>query len=195
MKKKNDLTFIVVFVVIVTLSLLYLSQASFAKYRRQITGNLDATVAQWNIIVNSELINNKSTLTNYITPTLDSNQYVKSGVLAPGGTGSFDIVINATNVDVDFDYTITGAVNASTPLYDLKITNYKIGNVTTQYNSSTGITGTILKNTATTTITLYFEWDDSNGNIMDNQDDTEYATQTTTPDAKIEVTIGFIQKQ
>lgn len=193
--KKKDLSFVVIFIVIVTISLMYLAQASYAKYRRQVNGDVEATIARWNITVNNELINNKTALTNFIIPTLDTNQYVKSGVLAPGGTGYFDIIINATDVDVDFDYTINGEINQSTPLSDLKITQYEQGNTTRVYNNSTGITGTIEKNTVNTTIRIYFEWDDSNTNTMDNQADTEYATQTTTPDAKIKVTINFIQKQ
>ena len=54
MKKKNDLIFIIVFIFVVGISLLYLFQASYAKYRKQITGNLDATIAHWNVKVNNE---------------------------------------------------------------------------------------------------------------------------------------------
>ena len=107
MENKKDLRFIIIFIVIVGISLLYLAQASYAKYRRQIDGNVEATVAQWNIKVNNELINNKSVLTNDIIPYLESNPYIKENVIAPGGTGYFDLSIDGTEVDVDFTYQIT----------------------------------------------------------------------------------------
>lgn len=194
MKKKNDLIFIIVFIVIVSLSFLYLSQASYAKYRKQITGNVSSTVASWNIKVNDETINNKTVLSNYITPTFDSNSYIKSGVLAPGTVGSFIIRINAEEVDVDFDYEISGTVSEDTPLDDLIITDYEINSNNTIIPYSNKITGTILKNTQNTTVTIYFKWNDDSTETMDNQEDTEYATTSTYQNTKIELNIKFTQK-
>ena len=195
MKNKKDFIFIIVFIVISGISLIYLFQTSYAKYRRQVNVNMTATIAKWDILVNEELINNKSELTGYITPVIDTNTHVKEGVLAPGGTGYFDVVIDATDVDVDFDYEITGAVNEATPLTDLKITRYVQDQTTYNYSSSTPISGTILKNTPNTTIRVYFEWDDSATNTMNNQDDTSYTINSSTHEAKIKVTLHFSQTQ
>ena len=96
--KKNDKIFIIVFIGIVSFALMYLFQASYAKYRRLATSQIDARIASWNILVNNESIANKTELTNSITPVIDANQYVKSGVIAPGTTGHFDIVIDAYRV-------------------------------------------------------------------------------------------------
>ena len=56
MKKKNDIKFVIVFVIVVGLSLLYLFQSSYAKYRKQIEGDVRTTIASWNIKVNNEMI-------------------------------------------------------------------------------------------------------------------------------------------
>ena len=45
MKKKKDIQFIIIFTFIVTISLLYLSKVSYAKYRKQVEANTAATVA------------------------------------------------------------------------------------------------------------------------------------------------------
>ena len=195
MENKKDLRFIIIFIVIVGISLIYLAQASYAKYRRQIDGNVEATVAQWNIKVNNELINNKSVLTNDITPYFESNPYIKSGVLAPGGTGYFDLSIDGTEVDVDFTYQITIENDESAPLEDLIITRYEQDRVAYNYDSETGITGNITKNTGPVNVRVYFMWNDSETNVMDNQADTEYATQTENPIAYIIAKVRFKQKQ
>ena len=88
MEDKKDIRFILVFIIIVSISFTYLFQTAYAKYKKQIEGNTESTIAGWNIKVNNETINNKSVLTNYIIPVYDSNQYVKADVLAPGSKGN-----------------------------------------------------------------------------------------------------------
>lgn len=195
MKQKNDIRFILIFIIIVGISLLYLFQASYAKYRRKIEGNMEATVASWNIKVNNESINNKTVLTNDIVPVIDSNTYVKSNVIAPGSTGYFDLIINAEEVDVDFNYDISGSVAEDTPLTDLIITEYEVNGVRTAYNESNKITGTLQKNTGNTSIRIYFKWNDNaDTETMNNKDDTDYAIDSTHQLTKIKVTIQFTQR-
>ncbi|MBP5678883.1 MAG: hypothetical protein J6X28_03550 [Bacilli bacterium] len=196
MKKKNDVYFLVLFTVIVGITLMYMFQSSYAKYRRQTETTVQARVASWNLKVNNEDISSSTTLTNSITPTIDSNPYVKAGTIAPGSSGYFDIIIDATNVDVDFTYTVTGEVDDDTPLEDLIIKNYKVNNgSTTAYNSTTGIVGDIPMNTSRTTIRMYFEWNDSATNTMDNQEDTAYAQEDDYIDTEVNITIHFEQKR
>ena len=104
--QKSDIKFIIVFIAILVFSGIYLFQSSLAKYRRQITSTLTATVASWNIKVNNEMIVNKTELDTDITPVINTSTYVKAGTIAPGTTGYFDLVINAEDVDVDFSYEI-----------------------------------------------------------------------------------------
>ena len=194
--KRNDKLFIVAFIVIVSFSLLYLFQASYAKYRKQLLGELNTTVANWNIKVNNEMINNNSTLSNAITPYLDSNQYVKTGVIAPGSTGYFMLTIDPSDVDVDFSYEIEAEPDNSTPLYDLVLSSYKIGNTTYTFNGNRVITGDLTKNGSSVTIQVFFEWDDNpSTNIMDNQSDTEYAIDSNNTNTVINVSLHFTQKR
>ena len=72
MKNINkDIRFILIFIFIVSFSFIYLFQTSLAKYRKQITGNVDLQIAKWNIKINDEDVENKSVLTNNIIPVFD----------------------------------------------------------------------------------------------------------------------------
>lgn len=197
MKKKKDLYFIIIFLAIVSFSFIYLFQTSYAKYRKQATGQVQTRIASWNIKINNETINNNSTLENDITPTFDKNNYIKEGVIAPGSTGYFDLLIDSTEVDVDFKYTISdvSSTNAN-PLNDLKITKYELNDSGTKidYDYAKGIIGDLEKNTANTKIRLYFVWnDDSETQTMTNKDDTKYAHTYT--ETNIKLKINFVQKK
>ena len=192
--KKNDKIFLIVFLGIVTFSLLYLFQASYAKYRRQLNANVEARVASWNIKVNNETIINKTTLTNNIVPVIDANTYVKDNVIAPGSTGYFDVIINAEEVDVDFTYTLTSDVAEETPLLDLEFTKYKVNGVEYNYTTEDTITGELTKNTGDVNIRIYFKWNDDPTNQMNNQQDTEYAADENHANTSMKVMINFAQK-
>lgn len=156
-EKKKDLKFILISTLIISMSLLYLFQTSYAKYKKQLNGNVLSTIASWNIKVNNETIKNKMSLEKDIIPVFNKNDYIKENVLAPGSTGYFDLTIDAENVDVDFIYEITEEKNSDS-LTDLKITSYELNDSGTKipYDETTPLTGELLKNTKDTKIRLYF---------------------------------------
>lgn len=198
-KKKKDLTFILIFFITITLSLTYLFQTSYAKYKKQIDGNAQFSIAQWNIILNNENINGKNTLENNITPTYDDNEFVEDNVIAPGSTGYIDLLIDASTVDVTFDYTLQTSIPEESAIQDLKITHYQYNPESPNseklaYDNTQPLTGTILHNTKLTTIRLYIIWDDSETNTMDNIADTA-AASTAENQGIIKTTFNFIQKK
>ena len=196
MKKelKKDLRFIIIFILVVTISFIYLFQSTYAKYKKQVNSNVNSTIASWNIKINNETINNKKTLTNSITPTLYENEYVKENTLAPGIKGYFDINIDSSKVDVDFNYEVNAVLNNSTNLTDFKITDYELNDSGTKQNfNTTGISNSLPKNTKNTKIRFYVEWIDDDTNVMNNIEDTTYATNH--DDVKYVLTIKFTQKK
>ena len=196
MKKelKKDLRFIIIFILVVTISFIYLFQSTYAKYKKQVNSNVNSTIASWNIKINNETINNKKTLTNSITPTFYENEYVKENTLAPGIKGYFDINIDSSKVDVDFNYEVNAVLNNSTNLTDFKITDYELNDSGTKQNfSTTGISNSLPKNTKNTKIRFYIEWIDDDTNVMNNIEDTTYATNH--DDVKYVLTIKFTQKK
>lgn len=196
MKKelKKDLRFIIIFILVVTISFIYLFQSTYAKYKKQVNSNVNSTIASWNIKINNETINNKKTLTNSITPTFYENEYVKENTLAPGIKGYFDINIDSSKVDVDFNYEVNAVLNNSTNLTDFKITDYELNDSGTKQNfSTTGISNSLPKNNKNTKIRFYVEWIDDDTNVMNNIEDTTYATNH--DDVKYVLTIKFTQKK
>ena len=193
MMKRKDLTFIVIFVLVLCLSITYLFQTSYAKYRKQVTGQLTADIASWVIKVNNEDITNSTTLENEITPIFDTNQYVKANTLAPGSTGYFDIIIETINVDVDYNVEIVDS-KEETDLQDLVLKQYELNDSGTRLNiTNHTFSQDFTKNTVQTKIRFYFVWnDDPNSETMNNQSDTSYQLDNDT--TKISLTIKFKQK-
>ena len=174
--EKKDIKFIIIFIFIVGISFIYLFQATYAKYRKQITTEVNANVASWNIKINDEAIANKKKLANSITPIFDENEYVK-----------------ASNVDVDFTYEITASLAEDTDLKDFKITGYELNDSGTINKYDSSITGDLVKNTKNTKIRFYVAWIDDDTNEMDNSEDTTYAVNHT--NVIYNLTIKFTQKK
>lgn len=191
--EKKDIKFIIIFIFIVGISFIYLFQATYAKYRKQITTEVNANVASWNIKINDEAIANKKKLANSITPIFDENEYVKANTLAPGVTGHFDIIIDSSNVDVDFTYEITASLAEDTDLKDFKITGYELNDSGTINKYDSSITGDLVKNTKNTKIRFYVAWVDDDTNEMDNSEDTTYAVNHN--NVIYNLTIKFTQKK
>lgn len=191
--EKKDIKFIIIFIFIVGISFIYLFQATYAKYRKQITTEVNANVASWNIKINDEAIANKKKLANSITPIFDENEYVKANTLAPGVTGHFDIIIDSFNVDVDFTYEITASLAEDTDLKDFKITGYELNDSGTINKYDSGVTGDLVKNTKNTKIRFYVAWIDDDTNEMDNSEDTTYAVNHN--NVIYNLTIKFTQKK
>ena len=197
--KKKDITFIIIFFLSVTMMLAYLFQSSYAKYRKNIEAESSLRIASWDIKLNNESLAGKTKLTNNLTPTYIENEYVNSGVIAPGCEGYVDINIDAAKVDVTFTYSVIVALADDNVVEDLEITHYQINpsystSEKKQLNqNSKKVTGTILHNTALTTIRLFVSWDDSETNIMDNKKDTAIAIDPKA-EAIIKATINFTQK-
>lgn len=191
--EKKDIKFIIIFIFIVGISFIYLFQATYAKYRKQIITEVNANVASWNIKINDEAIANKKKLANSITPIFDENEYVKANTLAPGVTGHFDIIIDSSNVDVDFTYEITASLAEDTDLKDFKITGYELNDSGTINKYDSSITGDLVKNTKNTKIRFYVAWIDDDTNEMDNSEDTTYAVNHN--NVIYNLTIKFTQKK
>lgn len=194
--KKKDLKFVILFIVLVSCCLLYLFQSSYAKYRRQLEGTVSSDIASWNIKVNGEDIANKKTLTTTIKPTFLESENTKEGVIAPGVTGYYTIVIDASDVDVNFLCTIHSDVSVDSTVSDLRTLSYVINPVSDAderltYSTDTGIVQQISKNTNQTVFRIYIKWDDEDG-TMDNQADTEAATSDTSQ-ALMSIKLQFSQ--
>lgn len=172
-------------------------QDTYAKYVNNVNGEANLTIARWKILVNNEDITTGSLAQEVITPVFSGTDYIKSDVIAPTSTGYFDIIIDAKDTDVSFNYTITVNASSESSVTDLVTTGYSIndGEVINFENYNENITGTIDYNTIDiTTIRVYVMWNDSDSNNMDNNADTIAAT-TEESKALLNVSLSFIQNK
>lgn len=182
--------------VLIFICLFYLVQSSYAKYKKDIDGDLKSSIAKWNIKVNDELITNKSKLTNNITPIFEGDEYVKDNVIAPGVEGYYDIIIESSVSNYPFTYQINSNVSTSSDVKDLITTKYIINpdtdNIENTYSKENGITGTFTQN-GIVKIRVFIKWNDIIDTTMDNQKDTEVAIDSNSK-ALMEVKLKFTQK-
>lgn len=102
---------IIVLVVLLVALIAFIGGQAYAKYVSEVRGNGIAEVATWSFKVNGqneqvEKINLASTCNN---ETLVNNK------IAPGTTGSFNIIVDATDSEVGINYNITFAEEENKP--------------------------------------------------------------------------------
>ncbi len=169
-------------------------QDTYAKYNTQATGDANVNISRWQISINNQDIISDSFITNVITPTIISNQHVKSGTMAPLSEGYFDLLIDYTNVDVSFSYEVSTEISLSSSVTDLQVTGYsENGGSVIPLSGSMDINGSVLLSNPlrTKTLRIYMTWDDSLTETMNNSDDTMASINL--GKAILTVNLGFTQ--
>ncbi len=169
-------------------------QETYAKYSTSNNATSNMSIARWRILVNNFDVRNDLSTETVIQPVFSGNNNISDGYIAPTANGYFDILIDATETDVTFDYQISLNQNASNEVVDLAITGYSIDNgEVVNYNNS-NIIGTINKTDANKTkqIRVFVTWNDGEGSTMNNEADTNTTGDNAT--AKMDVNLHFIQK-
>lgn len=169
-------------------------QETYAKYSTSNNATSNMSIARWRILVNNFDVRNDLSTETVIQPVFSGNNNISDGYIAPTANGYFDILIDATETDVTFDYQISLNQNANNQVVDLAITGYSIDNgEVVNYNNS-NIIGTINKTDANKTkqIRVFVTWNDGEGSTMNNEADTNTTGDNAT--AKMDVNLHFIQK-
>ncbi len=174
---------------------IFFIQESYAKYLTATSENATMNVARWRILVNNKDIREGSTTNAIITPVFEGNEHIANGIIAPTSEGYFDLVIDATEADVSFKYSINFSVNNNSSVTDLIATKYSINNGEFIYldRDNQSISNQVLQvnNTNPINIRVYVLWDDGENATMDNTADTEATKNNNT--AKMDVNLSFTQ--
>lgn len=176
------------------LSLFYsvtLIQTTYAKYVSSAEANSNINIARWSITVNNQDVIQNSNFTNSLSPVFNNNQYIKENVIAPTSEGYFDIIIDGTNADVSFKYTVTINPISNRTIKDLKIVKYTIDDVDYTYNDNIASIINYNDENKTKSIRVFFIWNDDEGTQeMNNNEDT---LATINGNANYRVNINLIQ--
>ena len=167
---------------------------TYAKYVTSASATTNTSIARWRILVNNDDITLGATSTNLITPEFPGSDDIAEGVLAPNTEGYFDLILDGSNVDVSFSYTITIASNPDNPVTELVATSYMIDGIEYDFEDEDNpeITGEIRLNDTDRdrNIKVFVKWDDSLG-TMTNAEDTD--TTTGNQHGMMDVSINVIQ--
>ena len=185
---------------------LCIMSSTYSRYVSDASGNVDVMFAKWQILINSNDITNNSSSEISFVPVIKENINIADGVVAPSSEGYFDIIIDPTNVDMSFSYSILFEnINENIP--DLKVTgystlpdNYIDGNPLeiTELTSNT-LTKDMFINNETDfkpiTIRVYFEWYEGNNETMNDESDTAVGVAAANEDTifSIKATISLQQ--
>ena len=152
MSKKKTALLVICLLLAIILS--FMIGKTFSKYISEVKGTGTAEIANWVFKVNGkeDVIQNVNLLSTYNNETLINNK------VAPGTSGSFNIVVDATGSEVGVDYAIQ-FLNESEKPQNLIFT-YDDQQYTTIQDLEKDLSGTINANdeNKTRTITIYWEW-------------------------------------
>ena len=189
-KNKYIMFMITIISIFITLCMI---NETYAKYVTVATSTTSTSIARWKIIVNNDDVTLGSTSTSLITPIFPGSDDIRSNVLAPNAEGYFDLVIDASNVDVSFKYTITVKPNENSPVQELVATKYMInGGEEIVFDTDKTLSGEFRLNQVNKTVNIrvFIKWDDSL-EIMNNSEDTD--TTVGNQNGMLDVTIQAIQ--
>lgn len=187
MKKNKKVLIIALVLLAITLS--FIGGRTFSKYIAEVNGSGTADIANWVFKVNGQedSVQNVNLLSTYNNETLVNNK------VAPGTSGSFNIVIDATGSEVGVDYNVT-FLNESEKPQNL-VFMYDDTKYSTIQDLQQDLSGTINANdeNKTRTITIDWEWQYETGNneneIAQNDEiDTQNAKQIENYNFDIRVT-------
>lgn len=133
MKNKRNCIQCVIVVFCIILCFLYLkSKVTYSSYESVVDGNIDSSIASWNIKIDNESITtldmNKSVGINDIK--WDTTN-VREGKVAPGSSGVMNINIDASETDV--------AVKYEMEIIDKTVDNTKFFTVTDIFSTNTNL--------------------------------------------------------
>lgn len=152
MSKKKTILLVILILAIIVLS--FFCGKTFSKYVSEVQGEGTAEIANWVFKVNGkeDLVQSVDLLSTYNNETLINNK------IAPGTSGSFNIVVDATGSEVGVDYQIKFLNESEKPQNLVFMYNDN------QYESlqvlEQDLLGTINANEEdkTRTITIQWEW-------------------------------------
>lgn len=176
---------------------------TYSRYITTAQGNSSATVAAWNITINNDgdvATTNTFTSNDFTWRNNNSAGNVLADHIAPGVTGETSILLDATNTQVDVEYSITidtqDLVNNFAGCSQLSIT---IGSgpdaVTLDFNDNSGdpisYEGNIWLTSAdkTVTIPITIDWANENSN---NESDTLIGATISSIDIPVSVTVSQV---
>lgn len=166
--KKNYAAKLGALALVLTMMSTCLMGGTLAKYVTQVDGTATAKVAAWSFAAKDKSDTALTTKTPIdLGSTVNRTTYktgdIMDGVIAPGTSGSFDIVIDGTGSEVGIDYTVALAATEKTVLpgnlkFEYKVDNGDLNDYTLGSTSIAGNIAYSATNAMKKTITVQWTW-------------------------------------
>lgn len=185
MKKRNYVVIAILLVLVLVLSATY----SYARYLTSIDTSSDAVTAKWAVSVKEG--SNELSSTQKLTLTVNENENVVAGKIAPGSTATGEFVIDPTGSEVAIDYEVkidtTNMTNSKMAIESLKVDGTTLTkDVSGNYVGSISLADVVANKTTKVTVTVVWTNDENNN---------EVDTATGKAAGTIELPINIIVKQ
>ena len=204
-EKKNNNIGIIAILAVLLIAVLAFGIWAWSKYTTTLTGNGTAAVAKWDFGTSTELKN--------INLASASFYNVADKKIAPGTSGSFDVVVNANTSEVSIDYVITLSKIKNKPanLHFYKDAGHTQLADTLDTGDGVSYSGRLdynKTNPATKTVTIYWDWAyttsgnyagtdtnyvDANGNKLTSNDDVDTKDGTNANNCTFDLTVTGTQ--
>lgn len=150
MNKKKKILLIVAILLVILVS--FFCGRAFAKYKAEVKGSGTEEIANWVFKVNGkeDQIQKIDLLSTYDNETLIDNK------IAPGTSGKFDIILDATGSDVGVNYQVRFLNESEKPQNLIFV--YDNNEYSTIQDLEQNLTGTIDANEENKTRTITIEW-------------------------------------
>ena len=199
---------IILILLVLSVTLSFMSH-TYSRYVAESTSNVQVSFAKWQILLNESDITNGTNSNIEITPVVEKSANVKENTIAPSSKGYFDILVNPSNVEVSFDYTLTlELLNENLPdilisKYAILEEGYKETNTITKLDiTDNTITGTLTYDNKTKnfsfkpfTIRVYFEWIEGTNESMNDILDTNIGLDAAQNNTKLQIAANISFKQ
>lgn len=180
-KKKRALGILLTIALVL---LVFSTGYTFAKYYTEIEGGGIGSIAKWSFIAN----NSEDTMQKISLVDTANQVSLVEGKIAPGTSGNFDIVIDATGSEVGVDYEVRVAEENNMPtnlIYKVVVDGQTSENYTSLKElAEKELKGNIdtLNGENTKTIKVIWEWPyetkDVSGNIVGDEEDLANGTSS-----------------
>ena len=164
--KKYTLLALILFLLIAVIS------GTYTRYTNTATGNATIDIAKWSVKIGSTDMKDITTLS--VPLTYATNSKISTGKIAPGGSATFQLVIDPTDSEVAIDYElsvgdITGLTNTGSKL-ELTSVTYTVQGGSAQTITPGGTAATFTEALAdveagkTVTVNGTITWDNDSDN-------------------------------
>lgn len=164
--KKNVKKVLIFILICFVLFMIYEIIDIYAVFQSEVIGDVEFKNGAWNIYINGTDIT-KGVMATFVIDQINTeeNEHTLPGKLAPGGRGTFEIVIDPTDTDVSIKYDVSinteGITNKNVNIISINETETGNGLIRTGENTYTGIISlSEIDEGKTNKINVEIEWTD-----------------------------------